>query len=540
MTRPWYSFYPENVPEKIELPTISLYELLLRSAENYPSHKAVIDGNQELTYSELKYASDYFASALYNRGFRKGDRMAIMLPNSSEYIISYFAVHRLGGIVCQINPMYQPRELEYILQNSESNWFISFEEQQYKLKELGSNDKLTIISADRDQLDINNLYEWIKEENNFLPRLDINPEEDIALLQYTGGTTGRSKGVMLTHANLLTNVFQSVTFQRDELQIPGERAFGLSPLFHIAGIVNLNQSILIGSTFIAVRRFQIETTLELIRKHRPTIFSGNPTIYISLTNYINLRDSDLESFKICASGTAPLPLEVMNDIKKKTNARVYEAFGMSETLITHRTPLTASVKLGSVGVPLPNTDSKIMDIETGTKEMPIGEAGELIIKGPQVMKGYWKNPEETEHALRNGWMYTGDIAYMDDDGFFYVVGRKKDMIIAGGYNIYPNEIEEVLYQHPAVLEACVYGVPDSYRGETVKAVIVIKKLGNVSEEEIVNWCNDRLARYKVPRLIEFRSELPKSSVGKILRRILVDEEEEKSKKLKKIQGAIQS
>ncbi|MFJ8063971.1 long-chain fatty acid--CoA ligase [Psychrobacillus sp. NPDC096426] len=529
MNRTWYSFYPENVPEKIELPTISLYELLARTAEKYPFHKAVIDGNEELTYTELKNASDYFAAALYNRGFRKGDRMAIMLPNSAEYIIAYFAVHRLGGIVCQVNPMYQSQELEYILQNSESKWFISFEEQQYKLTEFGSTDKLTIITADRGQVHINNLHEWIKEENNFLPQLDINPEEDTALLQYTGGTTGRSKGVMLTHANLLTNVFQSVTFQKNELQIPGERSFGLSPLFHIAGIVNLNQSILIASTYIAVRRFQLEATLELIRKHRPTIFSGNPTIYIALLNYPDLRDSDLESFKICASGTAPMPVEVMDAIKQKTKARVYEAFGMSETLITHRTPPGAISKIGSVGVPLPNTDSKIMDIETGTKEMPNGETGELIIKGPQVMNGYWRNLEETEHALRNGWMYTGDIAYMDDDGFFYVVGRKKDMIIASGYNIYPNEIEEVIYQHPAVLEACVFGVPDSYRGETVKAVIVIRKTETVTEEEILNWCNERMARYKVPRLIEFRSELPKSSVGKVLRRILVDEEKNKIK-----------
>ena len=377
---------------------------------------------------------------------------------------------------------------------------------------------------------INNLYEWIKEENDFLPLLDINPEEDIALLQYTGGTTGRSKGVMLTHANLLTNVTPIGNVSEGLSQIPGERMFGSSPLFHIAGIVNLNQSILIGATYIAVRRFQIDQTLELIRKHRPTIFSGVPTIYIALLNHPDLKDNDLESFRICASGTAPLPVEVVNGIKEKTGAQVYEAFGMSETLISHRTPPGKNGKRGSVGVPLPSTNSKIVDIETGTTEMPIGEPGELLIKGPQVMKGYWKNEDETKRALRDGWMYTGDIATMDKDGYFYIVGRKKDMIIAGGYNIYPDEIEQVLYQHPAVAEVCVYGVPDSYRGETVKAAIVPRESGSISEEEIVNWCNERLARYKVPRLIEFRNEIPKSSVGKILRRLLVEEENEKARK----------
>ena len=338
---------------------------------------------------------------------------------------------------------------------------------------------------------------------------------------------------MLTHANLLMNVTQSVTFQRDVLEVPGERVFGSSPLFHIAGIVNLNQAMLIGAVYIAVRRFQVDQALEMIRKYRPTIFPGSPTVYIALLNQSKLRDDDLKSFKVCASGTAPLPVHVLNGIQQKTTAQVYEAFGMSEALIALRTPPGKTRKPGSVGVPLPNTDAKIVDSETGTVEMPVGEPGELLLKGPQIMKGYWKKEEETKKALLDGWLYTGDIATMDEEGYFYIVGRKKDMIIASGYNIYPDEIEEVLYQHPSVAEAAVYGVPDSYRGETVKAILILKSDVSATEEEIIVWCNERLARYKVPRLIEFRDKLPKSAVGKVLRRVLIEEEQEKEKEKEK-------
>ncbi len=528
MSRPWYSSYPKSVPHEIAIPHYSLYELLAKTAEKYPEQKAVIDGTREITYAELQDKVDRLATSLKKRGFRKGDRMAIMLPNSIEYIMTYFTIHRLGGTVCQVNPMYQPRELDYILQNSGAKWFVSFEEQWAKLNEIEQREDLIVISADLKSGYPNHLYKWLDEEDEIVQPEAIDPQEDVALLQYTGGTTGRSKGVVLTHTNLIMNVTQSVTFQQDVLQIPGEVMVGSSPLFHIAGIVNLNQAVLTGAVYLAVRRVQIDDMMSLIRKYRPTIFSGVPTLYIALLNHPELKSDDLKSFKVCASGTAALPMEVISGMEEKTGAQVISSFGMSEALITHRTPPGRVHKLGSIGVPLPGTDAKIVDIATGKKELPIGESGEMVLKGPQVTSQYWNNAEETNHALRDGWLYTGDLARMDEDGYFFIVGRKKDMIIASGYNIYPDEVEEVLYQHPAVAEACAFGVPHPYRGETVKTIIIPKNGAQVTKEEIVDWCNERLARYKVPTLIEFRDELPKSAVGKVLRRVLVEEERTKN------------
>ncbi|MFC5587734.1 long-chain fatty acid--CoA ligase [Sporosarcina soli] len=525
MDKPWYKFYPKSLLKEVDVPQGGLFTVLEESASNYPDAIAVMDSEREFTYAQLRLAVETFSSALYKRGFRKGDRMAIMLPNSIEYIISYFTILRLGGVICQVNPMYQPMELEYILKDSDATWFISEKEQQQKLNGVGDvKDQIYIISADQKSEDEDDLYRWLEEDNENIPPTVIDPMEDVALLQYTGGTTGRSKGVMLTHANLFINVHQAASFQKDYIDIPGERSLGLSPLFHIAGIVGLNSSILNGGTYIAIRRFRVDQALETIRKYRPTIFPGVPTIFLALLRHPRLKQDDLSSLKFCACGTAPLSIETFREFQSKTDAQIYETFGMSETLITHRSPVGVEIKEGSVGIPLPNTDAKIVDLATGLTEMPVGEPGELIIKGPQVMKGYWKNEDETKNALRDGWMYTGDIATMDEEGYFFIVGRKKDMIIAGGYNIYPTEIEEVLYRHPAISEVCIYGVPDAYRGETVKAAIVLRDGHEATREEITDWCNQYLARYKVPRLIEFKTELPKTAVGKILRRQLIKEE----------------
>ncbi len=528
MNKPWYKFYSESLPKEIKVPLVGLFTLLEESASNYPNVMAVMDTDKQFTYAQLKLVVEKFSSALYKKGFRKGDRMALMLPNSVEYIVSYFAVLRLGGVICQVNPMYQSMELAHILKDSGATWFISEKSQWKKLDEIDDvKNHLFMISADEKSLGEDNLYEWLEEDHEHVPPASIEPTEDIALLQYTGGTTGRSKGVMLTHANLLINVHQSCSFQTDSIDVPGERSLGLSPLFHIAGIVALNSAVLNGATYIAIRRFRADQALETIRKYRPTIFPGSPTIFLALLRHPQLKKDDLSSLKVCACGTAPLPMETFRELGSKTDAQIYEAFGMSETLITHRSPLDMEIKEGSVGIPLPNTDSKIVDLATGLKEMPCGEPGELIIKGPQVMKGYWKNEEETKNVLRDGWMYTGDIATMDEEGHFFIVGRKKDMIIASGYNIYPTEIEAVLYEHPAISEVCVYGVPHAYRGETVKAAIVLRDGHEATEDEVIDWCNKKLARYKVPRLIEFKTELPKTAVGKILRRQLIKEEKTK-------------
>lgn len=529
MDRPWLAFYPEGVPYEVEIPDLSLYDLFERSSRDYPDHPAVIDGNKQLTYSQLKNATDRLASALYCRGFQKGERIAVMLPNSMEYIVSFYAIQRLGGVVVQVNPMYQTNELDYLLRDSDAKWFIGYREQIHKLEQISLNDQLTIIVADGTQEQEDSLYRWIAEGNNELPPLDIRPEEDLAVLQYTGGTTGRSKGVMLTHSNLVSNL-QTFSSLGGMIQRPGECFLGIPPLFHVLGLSHLNMAILNAAAYICVSRFEASQVLELIRKHRPTVFPGVPTMYIALLQHPDFKKGDLDSLKLCLCGSAPMPVEVIQEFEQKTGKKIYEGYGLSETSsVTHRNPITGKRKPGSIGLPLPNTDAKIVDSDTGIRELSPGEPGELIIKGPHVMKGYWKNPDETNLAMRDGWLYTGDIATMDEDGYFYIAGRKKDLIIAGGYNIYPVEVEEILYQHPAVAEACVFGVPDPYRGETVKAAIVPRQQVRVTEQEIINWCIERMAKYKVPRLIEFRNTLPKSTVGKILRRKLVEEEQEKLK-----------
>lgn len=527
MNKPWTPFYPQNVPYEAEIPLLSLYDLLKNSTERYPNQKAVIDGDQVLTYSELKSASDRFAASLYRKGFKKGDRIAMMLPNCIEYILSFYAIHRLGGVVVQINPMYESSELDYILRDSEAIWFIVHAKQKKKLENIGLHHRLNIILADRNREEEDSLYDWIEKGTPELPELNIQPEKDLALLQYTGGTTGRSKGVMLTHFNITSNVYQDRLYTAEALQLQesGERLLGLSPLFHVFGMARLNSAIFSAATYITIEKFEINKVVDLIRKYRPTIFPGVPTMYISLLNHPDLTADDLSCFKYCSCGSAPLPVEIINQFKRKFKIPIFEGFGMSETApTTHRNPVIGKRKVGSIGLPYPNTDAKIVDIETGTSEMPPEQTGELVVKGPQIMKGYWKNPEETSLALRDGWLYTGDIATMDEEGYFFIVGRKKEMIIASGYNIYPVEVEGVLYQHPGIEEACVYGVPDSYSGESVKAAVVPKKGMRVTEDEMIAWCTGKLAKYKVPRSVEIKEQLPKSTVGKILKRVLVEEE----------------
>lgn len=527
MEKRWHKFYPKDVPKEIEIPCLSLYQLLERTALDYGAHKAVIDGEREWMYTELKENVDRLASALRKRGAFKGERIAIMFPNSIEYIVAYYAAQRLGCVVVQVNPMYQKNELEFILENSGANWIIGSYSQKEKINSVSYAAKMKKVYDGFFQPSENeyNLYQLISEEKNIdLEELAVDPKRDIAVLQYTGGTTGRAKGVMLTHYNLVANVYQTFTFSAGYYERPGERILSISPFFHVYGMTScMNVAIFAAATIICLPRFDVDKTIEMIEKHRPTFFPGVPTMYIALLHHPKASSLDMSCFKILNSGSAPMPAEVTKEFEKKTGAFIVEGFGLSETSpVTHRNPVFGPKKVGSIGIPLPNTDSKIIDLETG-EELPPNEPGELIIKGPQVMLGYWQNEEETKQALRDGWVFTGDIAKMDEDGYFYIVGRKKDMIIAGGYNIYPVEVEEVIYQHPCVEEVCVFGVPDSYRGETVKAAIVLRQGMYCTETEIIEWCQSRMARYKVPKIIEFRSSLPKTTVGKILRRKLVEE-----------------
>lgn len=524
MKKPWHAFYPKTIPSEMDIPLCSIYHFLERAAQDFPHHTAIIEADQKLTYIELKNAIDRFAAALYRRGCKKGDRLGIMLYNCKEYIIAYFAALRLGSIVVQLNPMYQPRELLVMLDDAEPNWLICDSSQIEKIERTGYHNKLTIVTIDPNQNGYACLYSWMDEENDALPPMQINSKDDIAVLQYTGGTTGTPKGVMITHYNTVSTTYHTSITDEGALQRPGERFLGAFPMFHGAGLMVMITAIFHAGVYIPIRHFRIHDALPIIRKYRPSHLSAPPTVFIALLNHPDFQDDDLRSLKICRSGAAPIPLEVLRAFEQKSGVRISEAYGLTESnAVIIRTFGNGYRKTGSVGIPVPNADVKIVDMETGLEEMPPGATGEIVLKGPQIMKGYWKKPEETAQTVRDGWLYTGDTGMLDEDGFLYVVGRKKEMIIAGGYNIYPNEIDEVLYQHPAVAEACTFGVPDAYRGETVKAAIVVKSEHTLTEEEIVQWCQERLAKYKIPRLIEFREQLPKSAVGKILRRALVEE-----------------
>ncbi|EGL83040.1 AMP-dependent synthetase and ligase [Caldalkalibacillus thermarum TA2.A1] len=524
--KPWLKHVPKGNPLEVDIPEISVNQLLARSVEKYPDHTAVSFYNHTLSYAQLYGAVNRVASALVQKGIEKGDRVALMLPNCPQYPISYYAVLACGGIVVQINPMYKAQELLHVLRDSGAKLLIAYEPLLPTVEEIKDKTDLTeVITVSFSQG--KGTFQTLLEDRGYqIPTVAINPREDVAVLQYTGGTTGRSKGAMLTHYNLVANAMQCIGTAEIQIEYGRERTLTVAPLFHVYGMTcGMNLTFAVGGNMILLPRFDVEEVLETIEKWRPTGFPGVPTMYIGLLQHPRFKEVDMTCFKTCSSGSAPLPIEVLNKVKAETGAPIAEGYGLSEASpVTHRNPVRGLQKPGSIGIPLPNTDAKIVDMATGEQELPPGEVGELIIKGPQVMKGYWNMPEETAHTLRNGWLYTGDLAKMDEDGFFYIVGRKKELILAGGYNVYPVEVEDVIYSHPAVLEAAVIGVPDAYRGETVKAVVVLREGATLETEELIAYCRERLANYKVPRLVEFRSELPKSAVGKILKRKLKEEQ----------------
>lgn len=537
--QPWHRFYGEGVPAEVEIPTMEVFKLLERSYKDYPEYTAIIDGERRWSYKELYEEAICLAVSMKEQGFKKGGRAALMLPNSAEYIISYFAVQKLGGIVVQVNPMYQPAEIQYLIEDSQLSWFILHEQQRPKFSSLDAADiQFVYVRPDeREPAFTGHDFRTMVErpfQPEALPDADIDPREDVCILQYTGGTTGRSKGVMLTHYNIIANVYQTFTFTVRDLKIPGEKVLAVAPFFHVYGLTTvLNVSVFRAAAIICVERFEAKKLIDIIKKERPTMFSGVPTMYIGLLNEPEATPEVMESLKICISGSAPMPLERMNEFEQKTKAPIVEGYGLSEcSPVSHRNPMGAKRKPGSIGLPIPNTEAKIVDQENLHRTLSAGEVGELLVRGPQVMKGYWRNKEETAKALYDGWLLTGDLAKMDEDGYFYIVGRKKDLIIASGFNIYPADIEAVLYEHPAVLEVCVFGVPNSYRGETVHAAVIPRKDADFKKEELLAFCRERMAAYKVPKQISIREELPKTTVGKILRRKLIEEEIKKGVQLK--------
>lgn len=531
MDKVWLKHYPDYIRKEISIPDEPITEILKKSITHYGDNPALYFYGKEMTYKRLGELVDSFTAALQQEAFEQGERVAIMLPNCPQYVISYYGILQAGGIVTQLNPMLVEKELEYILNDSDAETIIIYEHLLPVLRSIIENTSVKrIITVNFEGKDTRDSVAI--EFNSFLKRakqlpveVAFNPSEDIAVLQYTGGTTGRSKGAMLTHRNLFANVLQTYEYFRDTMELGKERTLTAIPLFHVYGMTSaMNLSIFIGAKSILLPKFEIREVLQTIKETKPTSFPGVPTMYIALINHPDVEAYGLDSIRTCNSGSAPMPVELLKKFQEKTGAKILEGYGLTETSpTTHCNPSFGNRKPGSVGIGVPSTDYKIVDLEEGSKELPPGEIGEVIIKGPQVMKGYWNMPEETENALRDGWLYTGDIAYMDEEGYLFIVDRKKDLIIASGYNVYPRDVEEVIYQHPAVQEAVAIGVPDSYRGETVKAVIVLKDRMKCDEEELIAFCKKNLSAYKVPRIIEFRKELPKTAVGKILRRQIREE-----------------
>ncbi|MBW1917111.1 MAG: long-chain fatty acid--CoA ligase [Deltaproteobacteria bacterium] len=546
----WHRQYDPGVPAEIEIPKITLSQALSQSARDFPQAVALRFLGRKITYRQLIDQIARLKTGLYHLGLRPGQRLALLLPNCPQAVLGYYAALELGAVVVMLNPLSTPRELAYQLKDSGARILIGLDHLVPKLNDLSEAvnlERLIVTSlADYLPFPLNWLYPFKarrqgwhtgvrsdKGEIRFtgvlktpLPPAPEGPQEceAMAVLQYTGGTTGVPKAAILTHQNLMTNVAQ-INAWLPRLNRGAERVLAVLPFSHAFGMTAaMNWPLSLGGTVIILPRFEVDQVLKTIQKYRPTVFPAVPTIFVALINHPRISKFDLSSIWGCISGSAPLPREVQERFESLTRGHILEGYGLTEAApVTHLNPIQGVRKPGSIGLPFPNTEARIVDAESGTRTLGPEEVGELIIRGPQVMKGYWQNPAETALVLRDGWLYTGDLATMDAEGYFYIVDRKKDVIIAGGYKIYPREVEEVLYQHPRVLDAVVIGVPDPYRGETVKAFVVPKPGMQLTVEDIQEFCKAQLAAYKVPRIIELRTELPKTMVGKVLRRALKEE-----------------
>ena len=544
--RIWHKSYPAEVPHEIEFEKITMPEVLARNAKRFSDNVALVYMGKRITYKELDALVNRFARALKGLGVERGDKVAMLLPNIPQIVIANYATHRIGAVSAMNNPLYTERELSYQLNDSDAKVLVTLDLLLPRALSVKGQTKIeSIITChinDYLPFPIKQLFPFVKKDMyrkvdaapgifEFTDLMRKNPGtpveneaewDEVGTLLYTGGTTGISKGAMLTHANMSCNVQQLrawfYTFKDGE-----ESMLAVFPFFHAAGYTGpQNTTLFMAGTDVLVPRPEPDTIVDMLKKYRPSIVPGVPTIYVGLLSNEKFRDMDLSFIKMFIAGAAPLSLDTINQLKELTGgSSIVNVYGLTEiTPMGTATPVGGKEKPGTVGVPLPSTDLRIVDVETGTKDMPLGETGEILFKGPQVMKGYYKKPEETAKTVKEGWVYTGDIGFMDDDGYITIVDRKKDMIVAAGYNIFPQEVDEILFQHPKILEACAIGVPDEYRGETVKSYIVVKPGESLDKEEVINYCKQRLAAYKVPKIIEFIDELPKSAVGKILRRKL--------------------
>ncbi len=547
----WHKLYPPGVKPSIDYEKLTISQALTRSAERFPDGTALNYMGNRISYRELDGLVNRFARALMELGIKEGDKVSLVLPNIPQAVISCMAAHRIGAVAVQNNPMYTERELQYQFMDSGTRIALSFNAIVPRIvsfmsktnveKVISCSPNTFLPSQVREQMPEEDtagrptenvlLFEDLMEKQSSDPLEDKSKWDELSTLIYTGGTTGVSKGVMLSHKNISINT-QQYRACLNYLKDGEEVALGNFPLFHAAGFTgHQNICIWLGWEHIMVPRPEPDMIIDMVKNYKPTIMGGVPTIFTALLNSPEFRAIDLSFIKAFLSGAAPLPEEIIRDLTELTGAEMIESYGLTEVSpIATLMPLGGKLKQGTAGVPLPDMDIKVVDTETGEKEMKPGEEGEIIIKGPNVMMGYYNKPEETKEALKDGWVYTGDIGVFDEEGYLSIVDRKKDMIIASGYNIYPVEIDNLLYDIPEILEACTVGVPHEYRGETVKSFIVLKEGKTLTEEQVVNYCKERLAPYKVPKIIEFVGELPKSTVGKILRRELRDMEVNKAQK----------
>jgi len=554
--KPWFRFWPEGVRKHIDIPEIPLYDLLTKTAETYPHDTAIVYFHREITYTELEEDSNRFAAALDALGVKKGEKVALFLPNIPQFVIAYYGVLKIGAIETAISPLYKEREVEHQLNDSEAETLIVLDLLYPVAAKILNKTKVrrVIVTRLRDYMPSGTAFlgtllgkipsqkvrrgsglyffkDLIGKYEAKPFHIDVNPKEDLAALQYTGGTTGISKGAMLTHTNLVSNAIACAEWLRGKTA--EETFLTVLPLFHIYGMTtSMNAPIYLAGKMVMLPRFEIKSTLRAIRDNLVTVFCAAPTMYAMLLNSPEIKKYDISSVRFCISGSAPLPPEVQKKWMELTGGVLVEGYGLTESSpVTHCNPLDETMKtvrVGSIGLPWPDTDAKIVDMETGQIELGKDQNGELVVRGPQVMKGYWKMPEETAQVLRNGWLYTGDIGKMDEDGYFYITDRKKDLIKYKGYSVYPREIEDVIYEHPAVKICAVVGKPDPIASEIPKAFIVLKEGKTATEQEIKEFVNTKVAPYKAIREVEFRTELPMTLVGKVLRRVLQDEEKKKT------------
>ncbi len=555
--RPWLRHYGPAVPPTLTYPDKPLTWLLDEAVRTYGQRDAIIFYGRRFTYAQLGAMADRFAAALIDLGVKPGDRVSISLPNIPQFPIAFFGALKAGAVVVPTNPIYTEPELQHQLTDSGAETIVVLDLVYHRLLHVRDKTpvKRIIVAGVQDYLPpilaagyrvqqrrakqplpsqqelraehaVHQFKDLIGKQSERWFSLHALPAaakaDDLAVLQYTGGTTGLAKGAMLTHRNLLANAMQAWAWT--EAAKKPEIILCAAPFFHSYGLtVAMNTGIWSGSALVLMPRYKAKDAVKFIQKYHPTIFPGVPTMYLGVAHEIEQHGGSIRSVRICISGSAPLPKEVQANFEKLSGGKVVEGYGLSEASpVTHCNPLYGEQRPG-IGLPFPDTDASIQDAETG-EMLPPGQPGEICIRGPQVMQGYWNRPEETAQMLRGGWLHTGDIGMMDEDGYFSIVDRAKDMIIASGYKIFPREVEEVLYAHPKIAEAVLVGVPDDYRGEAPKAFIVLKPGQQATAEEIIAYCKERLASYKVPKQIEFRSELPKTMIGKVLRRALREEE----------------